>query len=93
MVRVTQSPVPDVQRSLVFLPVSGKRVLTGVYSRGVLDRVDEEIADWWVGGGREEREEREEEGRREREEEGRREREEREERSECWSTQYNNILF
>ena len=57
MVRVTQSPVPHVQRSLVLLPVSGKGVLTGVDSRGVLDRVDEEIADWWVGGGREEGEE------------------------------------
>ena len=45
MVRVAQPPVPDVQCSLVLLPMSGKGVLAHVDGRGLLHGMDQEVAD------------------------------------------------
>jgi hypothetical protein len=51
MVRVAQAPVSYVEGSLVLLPVSGKGVLAHVDRRGLLHRVDQEVADCRVGCG------------------------------------------
>ena len=52
VVRVAQSPVPHVQRSLVLLPVVGVGVVSPVDAGVVPHRVDQEVGDCrWGGGG------------------------------------------